>query len=45
MWKNTLIKIEVFNLNTTASQPGSSVDAVFITEATEQEIFLLVSSD
>lgn len=44
--KNKLIKIDIFfNLNTMVSKPGSSVNAGFITEAIEQEIFLLVSPD
>lgn len=34
-----------FNPNTTASEPGNSANAGFITEAIEQEIFLLVSPD
>lgn len=43
MRKNKLIKKELYNLNTTASKPGSSANAVFITEAMEQEIFCLCS--
>jgi len=38
--KTSLSKKELYNLNTTASKPGSSV---FITEVMEQEIFCLCS--